>query len=282
MFVWLASYPKSGNTLLRTLLSAYFFSDTGNLKFDLLKNIRQFPSINLFEHLEINIKNEEEVIKNYIKAQNHINKKNSIQFLKTHSCLFNFKGNVFTNLKNSLGVIYIVRDPRNVVTSWANHESISLEESTEALIDKSYKIGGISNVRRDLFSYTSSWNFNYNSWKEFKSQNKYLLIKYEDLVNDKEKIFINILEFLHKLRNIDLQLDKKKLKNVLDSTSFEEMKKMEKREGFFEAPIDKKSKKKKQFFFRGPENNWKNLLTPKLIKKIENAFENEMLELGYL
>ena len=38
MIVWLASYPKSGNTFVRSLLSSYIFSKDGNFNFDLLLN----------------------------------------------------------------------------------------------------------------------------------------------------------------------------------------------------------------------------------------------------
>ena len=46
--------------------------------------------------------------------------------------LFNFNRKYpFTNLENTLGVIYIVRDPRNVVLSYARHLEISLEETVK-------------------------------------------------------------------------------------------------------------------------------------------------------
>ena len=48
MFIWLASYPKSGNTLVRSLLSSYFFSKDGIFNFELIKNIKQFPLTELF------------------------------------------------------------------------------------------------------------------------------------------------------------------------------------------------------------------------------------------
>ena len=48
MFIWLASYPKSGNTLVRSLLSSYFFSKDGIFNFELIKNIKQFPIKELF------------------------------------------------------------------------------------------------------------------------------------------------------------------------------------------------------------------------------------------
>ena len=91
MIVWLASYPKSGNTFVRSLLSSYIFSKDGNFNFDLLKNIKQFPDNSLFKQLGIDINNEEEMFKNYINTQKIFNQKDSIRFLKTHSCFFNNK-----------------------------------------------------------------------------------------------------------------------------------------------------------------------------------------------
>ena len=103
MIVWIASYPKSGNTLVRSMLSSYFFSKSGEYNQDLIRNIKQFPSEELFENLGIDIKNENDVLKNYIKAQESFNLKKSIQFLKTHSYLFNIHNKyTFTDLNNSL------------------------------------------------------------------------------------------------------------------------------------------------------------------------------------
>ena len=67
MIIWLASYPKSGNTLLRSILSSYFYSREGNFKFNNLYKISQFPLVHDFLKLGINIDNEEEVFKNFIK-----------------------------------------------------------------------------------------------------------------------------------------------------------------------------------------------------------------------
>ena len=93
MFIWLASYPKSGNTLVRSLLASYFFSKDGTYDFSLIENIKQFPNIKLFEDLGVDVKNEKEVIANYVRVQQSFNKRKSIQFLKTHSYLFNIENN---------------------------------------------------------------------------------------------------------------------------------------------------------------------------------------------
>ena len=69
MIIWIASYPKSGNTWVRSLIASYFYSKDGFFHFDLLKNFNYFPSQSFFKNLEIDINNDYEVIKNYINAQ---------------------------------------------------------------------------------------------------------------------------------------------------------------------------------------------------------------------
>tara|TARA_A100001234_G_scaffold159516_1_gene140898 strand:- start:633 stop:1490 length:858 start_codon:yes stop_codon:yes gene_type:complete len=285
MIVWLASYQKSGNTLLRSMLASYFFSSDGVFNFDLIKNIKQFPDINLFKDSDINTDDEDEVIKNYIKVQKKISKKNSLQFLKTHSYLFNFYNKYpFTNLENSLGVIYIVRDPRNVVTSFANFQNLTVENAANIMINQIF-MGGDKNSKRasdQIKVWTGNWSNHYNSWKSFKENKKYLLIKYEDLINKKETTFLNVLKFIHKLKNIKFLINQKKFTNVLTSTSFENMKKLETEKGFAEASINEMTKKKIRFFDLGHKRDWNNTLDLEIKKKLENSFRKEMIELGYL
>ena len=284
MFIWLASYPKSGNTLVRSLLASYFFSKDGTYDFSLIENIKQFPNIKLFEDLGVDVKNEKEVIANYIRVQQSFNKRESIQFLKTHSYLFNIENNTFTDLNNTLGVIYIVRDPRNVVTSLANHKALTTDDATDILTNSWCVEGNLNsfNYTERTTLYTGTWASNYKSWRSFKSQGKYLLIKYEDLINKKEEIFLKILKFIHRLNKKNFELDEVKFKNVIDSTSFERMKTLEKEVGFNESKLDKKTGKKISFFNLGKKNDWKKMITPNIKEKIENSFKVEMKELGYL
>ena len=280
MIIWLASYPKSGNTLLRSMLAAYFFSKDGIYNFSLIRNIRQFPNTHLFKNLGIDVNNQKEVVKNYINVQKSFNKKNSVQFLKTHSYLFNIENNAFTDLNNSLGVIYLVRDPRNVVTSWARFANVSIENATNTLINVKH-FGGDEKTQEPIV-HMGTWDGNFQSWKSFKYQERYLLIKYEDLIADREKYFLESLKFIYKLNNTDFILDKSKFNNVLDTTSFEKLQRLENEEGFFEAKKDKKTGKKIPFFNLGPKNDWKKLLDQKIREKIEKAFRKEMTELNYL
>ena len=279
MIVWLASYPKSGNTLTRSILSSYFYSKDGKFKFENLDKIKQFPLANDFMSLGINPNNDEEVFKNFINVQNFINKKkNKINFLKTHSSLCKVHNSNFTDYQNSLGVIYIVRDPRNIVTSMANHYDISVDEATEIIIDNKKFL---DKSPKNCSVFVGSWGFNFNSWKEFQHKNKYILIKYEDLINKKKTVFIKIFKFFEKL-GIKVKLDMVKLNSAIKSTEFEKMKSLERQKDFEEAPIDKETGKRRAFFNLGPKNDWRRFLDKKTINIIENNFKKEMLELGYL
>ena len=283
MFVWLASYPKSGNTLLRSMLAAYFFSEDGIYNFSLNDNIRQFPSTKLFERMGIDITNEKEVIKNYIKAQESINQKEKLQFLKTHSYLFNIDNKPFTNLNNTLGVIYIVRDPRNVVTSYAHHSGTSPESAARSMIEL-YKYKGdlTSNSAERVTLYMGTWSGNYNSWKSLKDPGRYLLIKYEDLINNKDITFRKVIKFLCMLNGVKFKIDQAKFRNVIESTEFKKMQKLEQEKGFKEAKINSKTGEKIPFFNLGAKNDWKKILAPEIKTKIEINFKKEMKELGYL
>ena len=281
MIIWLASYPKSGNTLVRAMFSAYYFSKDGKFNFDLLKNIKKFPDFGVFKNLGIDISNEIEVIKNYIFVQEEINKRdgNAVRLLKTHAALNDINGYRFTNLKNSLGAIHIVRDPRKVLVSYANHSQISFDESLKRLLEP-HTMGGQNDLQNKSVTHVGSWASNYNSWKTFAQLDKYLLVKYEDLTNKPEETFISMLKFIYKLNKAKFSLDKIKLKNMLETTTFEYLQNLEKKNSFPEA-IKTDKGDYATFFKYGKKNTGKDIPTD-IKKKLEESLNLEMKELGYL
>ena len=286
MIIWLASYPKSGNTFLRSLLSSYLLTQDGNFKINSLKQIKQFPSIKLFEKFGIDTSDDLELVKNYINVQQKLNSldKLNIRFLKTHSSFHEINGHKFTDMNNTLGVIYVVRDPRSVVKSYANHHQMSLETAANKLFEfttltELTKYSNKTEERR--ITHVGTWASNYNTWKYFKKTNRYFLVKYENLVANPEKNFIEILNFIYMLGKSKPQIDKKKLKNAINSTSFTEMQKLEKNEGFPEA-VKNADGKNVTFFKYGPKKNDPNSLPEVLKIKIEKNFKKELEELEYI
>ena len=277
MIVWISSYPKSGNTWIRTFISTYYLSSDDKFDFNMLKNIRQFPHEKFFNKKITDINS---AINNWDLAQNNINLKNELIFLKTHAALVKINNIPFTNNKNTLGAIYVVRDPRNVVTSIANHYQLTFDESLEFMTNKKkflMKKNDPSNFGN--FTFLNSWSEHYKSWLYTKQFNL-LFIKYEDLEDDTLNTFKKIVKFLNKITKKNENVDTDRITKIIDTISFETLKKKENEEGFPEAIVNNK-KKTINFFYLGKENKWQKLLSSKQIDTINYIFSEDLKKLGY-
>ncbi|WP_440915127.1 sulfotransferase domain-containing protein [Candidatus Pelagibacter sp.] len=280
MIIWLASYPKSGNTWVRSMLTALIYTNDGKFNFDLLDKIKQFPSQIFFKDLTNRYDDVDEIAKNWETAQDLINLNKEVKFLKTHHLKCKIGENNFTSQRNTLATIYIVRDPRNLVNSISNHYSKSLEESKKFLMTPRYLYGFKKNgdvKKNDIKTLLGTWSQHYNFWKT--NNTNYLLIRYEDLIKDTNSALNKIIVFLKKYINIEV--NDKKIKNILNTTNFQYLKNLE-NEGKFNENAFENINTKKTFFYLGPKNNWKNNLDEKMKKEIENELNKEMSELGYL
>ena len=62
MIIWIASYPKSGNTWVRSFLSDYLNKNKTYFNFSILKKINRFPRKELYDNLKINYNNFSEIV----------------------------------------------------------------------------------------------------------------------------------------------------------------------------------------------------------------------------
>ena len=292
MIIWLASYPKSGNTWLRTILGQFFEKELNeDMVFEKSKKIRLYPS--KIDYLEIDDvfkskvylqeqKKEilDKTIINWSLSQSKINLNNKTNFFKTHNMLCKIKINdkpySFTNLENTIGVIHIVRDPRNIFTSLKNHFKLSDDKTAlKFMFDEDLTIGLDENKIPQLLS---SWKNHYNSWKRFPKNN--ILIKYEDLLYDTKNQILRLIEYVSNFTKIsisDHNLDK-----IVANSSFENLKRLELKGMFDENSINKNLGESNVFFKMGIKNDWKKLLDKNSRSLIEQKFKEEMIELGYL
>ena len=169
------------------------------------------------------------------------------------SCFVNNKDFKFTDRHNTLGVIYIVRDPRNIITSHSHHFQQTPKKSLENLLSHQY-LGKVSETH--CTTYVGSWKYHYNSWKTFNKFNRYCLIKYEDLIDDTEKVFLEILKFISRMAKVNFTVEKEKLKNTLKTCDLTKI---------------------KEFEIKG-----NSIPNKEILGSIEKELQNEMKELNYL
>ena len=278
MIIWLASYPKSGNTWVRHFLASLIYSNLGKNGLDKLGFIMQYPKKDQFEKLVTDFNDFNQIRKNWIRSQNIINSDNRIKIFKTHHSLCTLDEDKFTNEKNTLGAIYIVRDPRNVISSILYHFNLTnIEEALNFLKDEKKFTGNLKNkINYPLLTLIGSWKSNYNSWKHIGKN--FLLVKYEDLILNPNNEFKRIANHISKLINI--KFSEEQIKQSVEESSFKNLSNLEDKNGFVES-IKSSDNKRKKFFNLGPKNNWKEMLDKKYVKEIESSFNSEMKELGY-
>ena len=277
MIIWIASYPKSGNTWVRSIISSYFFSKTGDFDFSLLKNISLYPGPKYFKNV---IDKPGDVSLFWENSQKNIIQSQKRTFLKTHNALVALNNRSFATAKTTLGAIYIIRDPRNILSSLKNHYGFKdYNETFEFMKNKKKYIWDIRK-KNDYsgFQFLGSWSDHYKSWTKI-PKFKTLLIKYEDLQKDCYSTSHKIIKFILTLDAQNIELDEKKLFRSIETTKFDVLKKKEIDLGFEESI--KVNEVKRSFFFLGPENNWKKSLPKEILSKVENEFKDDLNQFNY-
>ena len=278
MIIWIASYPKSGNTWVRSFLSAYYFSKDGVFDIKNLTRIEDYPNKQFFSQTV----EEGEIHKHWEESQKKINKEGKVKFLKTHNSLIKAFGNDFTQPKYSLGVIYIVRDPRNVITSVKNHNDFNNYEEALKFMQND---NAILNDYKHLKNYAkttiiNSWRINYQSWIQNNFYRR-LTIKYEDMISKPYEVFRDLVIFVNTLCRFNEGINSLKLNNSIETTSFDKLKNIENQGNFSESVYSLKDKRKIKFFFLGPKNDWRKELDKSLIKKMNEYYKEDLNKFGY-
>jgi hypothetical protein len=285
---WISSYPKSGNTLFRAIISSLFFSEDGLFDLSMLKHTSQFEMRRRLDIIKN--KNNSDFLKvgdlkilskywQFLQSKENLKIKNGFGFIKSHSCLISMFNNWFTTEELTAGFVYIVRDPRDVAISWSKHSGLSIDDSIDFML--SYKsciewAKTKSELPEDILpkSYLGSWSDHVLSWTENKLNVPRLIFKYEDLVYKKEESLRKIINFFEESYSIKFKNAEKKISNIIKSTDFKNLRLIEQKHGFQEANLG-------NFFRKGEKNQWKSTLNSLQIKKIENKFRDFMNKFSY-
>ncbi len=270
--IFLASYPKSGNTWLRSIiLSSLQQNNIINLR-DLSK-IRLLSDKMNFTSFKNKIFDKKGLIdydwmsKNLILCQKKLNEKTKYNFFfKTHSV----RHKSFTNETVNAGFIYIVRDPRDVIVSLSNFTGINLDEAINQVVFNKQLMTN-ANSAKEL---VSNWELNIKSWLEYKSVPG-LFIRYEDLLFKSNTTILKIIDFINTITNKNILNNKNYIDKIIQNTNFKTLQFQEISNGFDEAS------KHSKFFKSGTSNQWKDILSNTQVQIIYNNLQPLMNYFNY-
>lgn len=268
---WLASYPKSGNTWVRMFLNTYLsgFPVDLNTGFQYAlgdNNAGYFQSvycrpINELTHPEqVYLRPAVLMTAISLSACKHV-------CLKTHHAKVQVDDIPLFPPKVSAGGIYIIRDPRDIAISYADHTGETIDKTIENMADMHYVN---EHHTSKLIHILTTWSVHVTTWTEKNKDIPIEVIRYEDMLENPEQEFKKILKALGFSR-----IKKDKFKFALEQTTFLNLTKLEEKGGFREKG------KGEKFFRVGRANQWQEKLTPKQVEKIEEDHSEVMEKFGY-
>jgi len=270
--IWLASYPKSGNTWTRLFLANY------------LMNAQEPVPINQAHRFAVG----DAVVKMYNRVAGReidpqdlalclrlrdpvlraiVANNADVNFVKTHNARVAPEKIDLIPDRYTRSAIYIIRNPLDMVLSYARHYGITQEDAANKIC---HPDNGNLPTETSVAQYLSSWELHVKSWMAYAPW-KRLLVRYEDLLDDPETQFAKVLDL------VGVPVDKERLQRAIRFSSFDELSRQEDEQGFIERP-----EQSAKFFGKGQKDQWKTDLDPALAEMIRTKMGQTMKRYGYL
>lgn len=270
--IWLASYPKSGNTWMRAFLhnllrdpnEAYDINkitdfSTGDSTIEWYQSQNRRPW-NEWTNLD--------VARMRRGAQLAICRwRKDDTFVKTHNASVHFLGYPMIHQDLTAGAIYIVRNPLDVCISLSHHYGCGIDKAIDILGDPS--IGTTTN-EKIVYEVHKTWSIHVDSWTS-QQRPGLAVLRYEDMLQEPMRAFSGLVKFL------GIDAPKARLERAVERSSFRALREQEDKKGFKE-----KSPHAQKFFREGRSNQWRNVLSQSQVDKVASAHKEMMQRFGYL
>lgn len=259
--IWLASFPKSGNTWARSFLANYFQPPGKTLD---INSLRQFTTGDVRQDFfdrangsPFRGKTMDEWVRVRPKALRLIaESKPGHHFVKTHCQVIKLGSYELIMPEVTAAAVYLMRNPFDVALSYSRHLSVGIDTAIDRMADRSAVQGGETGILEAV----GRWDDHIGSWTDARGLPLHVM-RYEDMLADTEKAFRTLFGFLR------IPVDQEQFRRTLELTSFESLRKQERKIGFRERPP-----KMKQFFARGVAGGWREDLTPVQVARIRAEF----------
>lgn len=274
--LWLASYPKSGNTWFRVFISALF--NGNDIDINDLNTTGIFSSRQLFEMTtdldpfylyKSEIQNMMPDVFRAL-AQN----RKGLSTIKVHDAYsYNSEHQPIIPGDVTHCAVYIIRNPLDVVSSLANHLRMTTDEAINMMNSDNAYMGSKPekiNIFTQFSQLLRSWSNHVLSWQE-QPDFPVFFIRYEDMHERPFDTFSNVV------KQIGFDCTDEAIRQAIEASSFNKLKEQEQKNGFKERPY-----KDNSFFRKGATGSWKSELTDEQAKKITDAHAPVMKKFNYI
>jgi hypothetical protein len=269
--VWLASYPKSGNTWVRYFLHSLA---QGGKPADInqLNKVTVGDSAARWYEPLLGVPLLAAPDKRIAAVRPQANaaiaaRANQLVGVKTHNALVSHLGTPTINMAVTAGAIYIVRNPLDIAVSLASFTSKSIDAAIE---DMTREDALMPTSEKFAYQYLGSWLEHVWSWTK-RPAKQLLVLRYEDMIRDPTGSFGQLAVFLR------LRATKKQVDQAIEAASFTRLQQQERESGFTERPVSTSS-----FFRKGTAGQWREALNGMQVEAMTRACAGEMRRFGYL
>ena len=281
--VWLASYPRSGNTWLRTVLTGYLLDDDGPAPLDRLIG-RPLASLRESFYEQIGLDSPDLTPEEILRLRPLFHERLARElaataggegtpaFVKTHdACLRTPEGTPLFPKPVTTGVVYLVRNPLDVAVSFAHLMAEPVDRAIGWMNRPGTCLSGFRDrITQSLPEPLSTWGGHVSSWLDQEDLPVHAA-RYEDLLADPRTGFGEIMRFA------GLEPDDARLARAVDRAAFHRLRAQEEESGFDLKPPEA------QFFFRaGVAGSWRSALRPRQVRALVDAHGPAMERFGYL
>ncbi len=273
--VWLASFPKSGNTWMRAFLHNLFSNrersfDVNRMAGELLQSDGALMWFQMLDRRPLAEWSPEDVASMRPRVNELIARaqKGSV-FCKTHNALMTICGYPTINLAVTSGAIYIVRNPLDVAVSFADFMGFGVDDAIEHMATDNLETPhdpAMNNVGIIL----GSWSQHVESWTGNPNPRLHV-VRYEDMLDHPSKTFGATARFL------GLKPSRQRLLRAIRNSSFKALRRQEDQRGFKEKPPTQE-----KFFRRGTAGHWRQELTPEQVERVCSQHRVQMERFDYL
>ncbi len=188
-------------------------------------------------------------------------------FCKTHNALTTINGHPTVNMAVSAGAIYIVRNPLDIVLSFADFQACAVDTAIAIMGTDGFST---PTNERNVSEHMASWSQHVASWTGQTNRGVHVM-RYEDLLEQPVKTFTGITGYLGQ------RFDRKRIERAIEHASFKSLRKQEEEHGFSEKPAHQKA-----FFRKGTAGQWRQELTARQAARVIADHREQMARFGYL